>query len=238
MINVKNYSIGYKNKEILKDLNFTAKEGEVTVIMGPNGVGKTTFLKSLAGIVEYKGDLYKSGNISYLNQEIFSDNSFTVFETVLLGKIESLSIKVADDDIEDVNKILKLLNLSDFAKEKIKNLSGGQRQKVFIAQALLKEPDILLLDEPTSSLDIKNQYEILKIITELTKEKNLTTIISIHQMDLIERFADYIVVFHNKEIYSKGKKEDIFCEEMFRDVYGIKSEIETNGKRYMFNFDI
>lgn len=206
MIEVKNYNISYKNKNVLKNLNFLAKDGEVTMIIGPNGVGKTTFLKSLIGLVKYEGEVKKDGVISYLNQDIYSDNSFTVFETILLGKIKDLSLIVKDNDIKEVEDIIKLLKLEDFSNKKIKNLSGGERQKVFIAQSLMKNPDILLLDEPTSSLDIKNQYEILDVISKFTKEKNLTTIISIHQMDLIERFSDYIIVFNNKEVFSKGKK--------------------------------
>lgn len=238
MIEVKNYNISYKNENVLKNLNFLAKDGEVTMIIGPNGVGKTTFLKSLIGLVKYEGEVKKDGVISYLNQDIYSDNSFTVFETILLGKIKDLSLIVKDNDIKEVEDIIKLLKLEDFSNKKIKNLSGGERQKVFIAQSLMKNPDILLLDEPTSSLDIKNQYEILDVISKLTKEKNLTTIISIHQMDLIERFSDYIIVFNNKEVFSQGKKEDVFCDEMFEKVYGIKSKVEKNEDRFIFNFDV
>lgn len=236
MIETKNYYVGYE-KDILEDLNFTAKEGEMTVLMGPNGVGKTTLLKSIVGLIPHRGEIKTTGSISYLNQEIFNDNSFTVFETVLLGKVENLRLKVQDEDVEEVNEMLEMLNIKKFSDRKLNNLSGGERQKVFIAQALLKNPKVLLLDEPTSSLDIKNQYEILDIISKLTKKRNLTTLVSIHQMDLIERFGDNLIVLKDKKIFAQGTKEEVFCEEMFKEVYGLYAKIEKIEDRIMFYFN-
>ncbi|MBP2025605.1 ABC transporter ATP-binding protein [Peptoniphilus stercorisuis] len=236
MIETKNYYVGYE-KDILENLNFTAKEGEMTVLMGPNGVGKTTLLKSIVGLIPHRGEIKTTGSISYLNQEIFNDNSFTVFETVLLGKVENLRLKVQDEDVEEVNEMLEMLNIKKFSDRKLNNLSGGERQKVFIAQALLKNPKVLLLDEPTSSLDIKNQYEILDIISKLTKKRNLTTLVSIHQMDLIERFGDNLIVLKDKKIFAQGTKEEVFCEEMFKEVYGLYAKIEKIEDRIMFYFN-
>lgn len=236
MIEAKNYSVGYE-KNILENINFKAREGEMTILMGPNGVGKTTLLKSIVGIIPHKGEINTTGSISYLNQEIFNNNSFTVFETVLLGKVENLRLRITDEDVKEVNEMLEILNIKQFSDRKLNNLSGGERQKVFIAQALLKNPKVLLLDEPTSSLDIKNQYEILDVISELTKKKNLTTLVSIHQMDLIERFGDYLIVLKDKKIFAQGKKEEVFCENMFEEVYGLYAKIEKNKDRIMFYFN-
>ena len=169
MIRVKNFSFDYGERQIINSISFQAKPGEVTVLMGRNGAGKTTLMTSIVRShnqgrgKKISGEITTTGNISYLNQHTEGDLPFTVFETVMIGKVSKLGIRTTQEDIDDVNEVLDMLELQPLRDVAIRNLSGGQRQKVFIGQAMVKRPEILLFDEPTSALDIENQYRILHL---------------------------------------------------------------------------
>lgn len=237
MIDIKNLTINY-DKKIIDDVSFNIEPGKIHVLMGRNGAGKSSILNAISGLIAYQGDILTQGKISYLNQNINTKVNFTVFETIILGKVESLSFKLSKEDIKDTYEIMDLLDLREFKDKKLNKMSGGEVQKVLIAQALIKKPDILLLDEPVSALDIKNQYEILSIIKELTKKLNLTTLITLHQMELIERYADNIILIDDKKIYKMGDKYDIFTKKMFKEVYNIDANIEKIDNNLLFLFNI
>ena len=163
MIRVKDFSFDYGDRQIIKNISFQANPGEVTVLMGRNGAGKTTLMTSIIRSnnqgrgKKVTGDIETTGTISYLNQHTEGDLPFTVFETVMIGKVAKLGIRTTQEDVDDVNEVLDMLELQSLKDVAIRNLSGGQRQKVFIGQAMVKRPEILLFDEPTSALDIENQ---------------------------------------------------------------------------------
>ena len=237
MIDIRNLTINYDRK-IIDDISFKLDPGKVHVLMGPNGAGKSSILNAISSIIDYEGEIISDGSISYLNQNINSKVNFTVFETILLGKVASLNFRLRDEDVSDAYKIMDLLNLRKFENKKISKMSGGEVQKVLIGQALIKNPDILLLDEPVSALDIKNQYQILKTIKDLTKKLGLTTLITLHQMELVEKYADNIILLNDSKIYKIGDKYQVFTKEMFNQVYNIDADIKKVDENLLFIFNV
>lgn len=237
MIDIKNLTINY-DKKIIDDVSFNIEPGKLHVLMGRNGAGKSSILNAISGLVNYDGEIKTDGKISYLNQSINTNVNFTVFETIILGKVKSLNFKVSKEDIKDTYEIMDLLELREFENKKLNKMSGGEVQKVLIAQALISKPDILLLDEPVSALDLHNQYEILAIIKKLTHDLNLTTLITLHQMELIEKYADNIILINDKKIYAIGNKYKIFTKKMFDDVYNIDAIIKEVDDNLLFLFNI
>ena len=234
MIEAKNLSISYDRK-VIDDISFKIEEGKVNILMGRNGAGKSTILNAISGIKSYEGEIKTDGKVSYLNQNINSKAKFTVFETILLGKVADLSLKITKDDKKDVEKILDLLDIRKYKDKYINRLSGGEVQKVFIGQALVANPKILLLDEPVSALDLKNQYEIMRIIKDLTEKLSLTTLISLHQIGLIEKFADNIILIDNQKIYRQGPSKKVMDEDMFRDIFDMETDIrDFDGNRNIY----
>ena len=234
MIEAKNLSISY-DKNIIDDISFKIDEGKVNILMGRNGSGKSTILNAISGIKSYEGEIKTDGKVSYLNQNINSKAKFTVFETILLGKVANLSLRISKEDKKDAEKILDLLDIREYKDKYINKLSGGEVQKVFIGQALVANPKILLLDEPVSALDLKNQYDIMRIIKDLTEKLNLTTLISLHQIALIEKFADNIILIDNNKIYRQGPSKEVMDEVMFRDIFEMETDIrDFDGNRHIY----
>lgn len=170
--------------------------------------------------------------VSYLSQDNDCKVNLTVFEVVMLGRMGSMSFKVKDSDIAATNEILDRLNLQKFASRNITELSGGQRQLVFMAQALVKEPQILILDEPTSALDLHKQFDLLTLLKNLTEEHGFTTLVTLHHLDLAAAFADEIIVLKEGRVYAQGAPIDIFTESMMEDVYQVKTKIYVDNKGF------
>lgn len=234
MIKAKNLSISY-DRNIIDDISFSLEAGKVNILMGRNGSGKSTILNAISGIKSYEGEIETCGKVSYLNQNINSKVKFTVFETILLGKVADLSLRITEEDKKDVEEILDLLNIRDYRDKYINRLSGGEVQKVFIGQALVAKPKILLLDEPVSALDLKNQYEIMRIIKDLTIKLELTSLISLHQIALIEKFADNIILINDRKIYRQGTSKEVMDEKMFMDIFGMETDIrDFDGNRHIY----
>lgn len=248
MIRIKNFNYSYGKSKILDDISFSANSGEITAIVGSNGTGKSTLLKNLCGILKGKGKIFINDEdmgrysqkelakkISYLAQFNAIDADINVFEVILLGRIDNLGMNVPDKEIERVWEILRFLNIENLARRNIMHLSGGQRQIVFIGQALAREPEVLLLDEPTNNLDMQYTFKILDTIKKLTVKKNFTSLIVLHDLNLLESVADKVIVLHDKKLYAEGMVNDILNKEMFRDVYKMNVEFykTENGRNVM-----
>ncbi|MDR2649084.1 MAG: ABC transporter ATP-binding protein [Clostridiales bacterium] len=241
MIEISKLSFGYKgymSNKILNEINMTAYPGEITAIIGANGIGKSTILKNICGLLKGSGDIKICGknindysrkelasHISYLSQDTFSSALLSVFEVVLLGRVARLANNVSDDELVLVRDVLCRLNLEKYASRNIGELSGGQRQLVFIAQALLKNPKVLIMDEPTSNLDLYYQFQIMNLLKELTVTEQFTTLVSLHQLDLVARFTDKVIVLNDGCVYDYGMPEKILTAKTFRDVYRMNTEI-------------
>lgn len=244
-ISVENISFSYtKEREILKNVSFNLKDSESLFILGPNGTGKTTLLKCINHILKPTGgkvfinnkdnallsSYERAKTIGYVpqyNNNVFSMN---VIDTIMMGRIAFAGHKIKSNDKDIVFELIERLNLQKFAFKNINQMSGGERQRVFIARALAQEPKVMILDEPTSSLDLKNQMFTLELITDLAKKQNLSVIMTIHDLNLASLFADNIMILKDSEVYAYGKPIDILTEENVKNVYGVDSVVtEEDG---------
>lgn len=241
-LQIKNLSFGYKkNQMILNNINLEIKQGEILGILGPNGTGKTTFIKCINNIHKPNEGriLYDGNNIMNLSQlniakiiayvPQYTNNFFpmNVIDTVMMGRMPYVKKNYSDEDKEIVFSIIKKMNLEKFAFRNIKEMSGGERQRVFIARAMAQQPKIIILDEPTSSLDLYNQLFILHTITKLAKENNITIIMTIHDLNLASMFCDNILMLKDAHIFAHGKPESILTAENIYEIYKVKTEITT-----------
>ncbi len=241
-LQIKNLSFGYKkNQMILNNINLEIKQGEILGILGPNGTGKTTFIKCINNIHKPNEGriLYDGNNIMNLSQlniakiiayvPQYTNNFFpmNVIDTVMMGRMPYVKKDYSDEDKEIVFSIIKKMNLEKFAFRNIKEMSGGERQRVFIARAMAQQPKIIILDEPTSSLDLYNQLFILHTITKLAKENNITIIMTIHDLNLASMFCDNILMLKDAHIFAHGKPEGILTAENIYEMYKVRTEITT-----------
>ena len=235
ILEIKNLVCGYVEKEIIKQVSFSAKEGEFLGIIGPNGSGKTTLLRSITGLLKYwEGEvLYNGRNISKIPLREFAQNvavlpqilninfSFTVQQLVLMGRYPYLKKfqSISKKDLDIAKNSMSLTDISHLNERRVGELSGGEWQRVLIAQALTQEPKLLLLDEPTTHLDITHQIETLDLIKKLNKEKNLTIIVVLHDLNMASEYCEKIIMLENGEIYIEGTPEEVLTYKNIEEVY-------------------
>lgn len=225
------------DKEILKNISVDIEAGAFVSLLGINGAGKSTLLKNLNQILSpYKGTIYIRGEnlkhmkrsqlakkMAYVSQQNEAPQN-TVFDSILIGRVPYIKGKATKEDYAIVQEIIGRLNLNDYAMREATSLSGGEFQKVVLARALAQEPEILLLDEPTSNLDIRNQVEVMKLMKQYCKDKQISVIVSIHDMNLSLQFSDKYLMLKDGEVFKYGSKE-IITKENIRTVYGLDVDI-------------
>ncbi len=243
ILNVQGLNFAYNSVPILKNLSFQVNKGEFLGVVGPNGSGKSTLLKNLDRILKPQaGVIFIDNNdqkemhrreiakkIGYVPQREGNIFPTTVFETVLMGRKPHINWTESKEDKKIVAETLERLKLGKFALRDISQLSGGERQKVYIARALVQKPKILLLDEPTANLDLKHQIEVLNLLLE-TKRGGITIIVAIHDLNLALKYCDKIIILNEGKIFAKGGKE-ILSKENIEIVYGIKVSMIQRGNR-------
>ena len=242
-IKVNGIQYSYNSKPVLQDVSLQIEAGDILGVVGPNGSGKSTLIKCLdrilkpqAGSILIDGEDIKSLNmndlakkVGYVPQSEGSKFPITVFDVILMGRKPHLNWKASDKDLEIVANIISLLDIEEIAMREVGAISGGQRQKVIIARALAQEPDIILLDEPTSNLDLRHQLEVLNLVKEQT-ENGITAIVSIHDLNLASRYCDKFVMLKEGVIYAAGGPE-VLHPENIEPVYKVKvSTINNLGK--------
>lgn len=252
MLEVNHLAFGYGRDTILRDISFQAYPGQITAVIGPNGVGKSTILKCIAGLEKGTGDICFCGKnrkemnaeeisrtVSYLNQNSACEAQLNVYEVILLGLLNDLKFKVQEEDMRRVEEVIDLLSLHPYAHRKISELSGGQQQLVFIAQTLIKNPRILMMDEPTSALDLNKQFQLMELLQKITKENNLTTLVTLHHLDITAKYADRVIVVHDGSVYRNDDAEAVFTPEMLREVYCVNAEVytDTMGGKHIIAID-
>ncbi len=242
ILSVDDVEFSYQSKSVLKNVKFKVKRGEVVSVLGVNGAGKSTLLKCINRMLKpQKGAiLVDDFNLNTLNREEIAKrmayvsqsvngNYISVFDAVLLGRKPHIKWEVSKKDLEITGKILRLMNLEEHALRYTKELSGGELQKVVIARALVQEPQILLLDEPTNNLDLKNQMAVMKIIKDISKSQNISSIVVMHDLNLTLRFSDKFIMLKNGKIYSEGNS-DIINSKNILEVYDVNAYVDRyNG---------
>jgi iron complex transport system ATP-binding protein len=235
-ISIKDLTFSYKSNKILDNLNINVADSEIVSLVGPNGSGKTTLIKCIDRILKPSGSILLEGRevqkmtqqeiarqIGYVPQSSATPLATTVFDTVLMGRRPHIGWRVSDFDLDKVSDTLERLNLQDLAMRDFGQLSGGQKQKVLIARALVQEPAVLLLDEPTSNLDMKHQLDVLETISSMVKEKGISAVMAIHDLNLAARFSDKLVMLKKGVVYAAGSPIDLLSEKNISDVYGVEA---------------
>lgn len=246
MIEFKNFSFSYNKRKVIKDLNFSIIDNKINVILGKNGTGKSTLMKCVTKIYKkYQGEIYLDGVdikkikskdyiklISYLPQQIIP-SSITVFDTILLGRLPYSPIVYSQNDYQIVNKLLSDSNMNCFKNKSLDELSLGERQKVMILKALATDNKYLLLDEPTSSLDIENQFEIMNLLKNLTTKFNKTIFISIHDLNQATKYGDNFLFISKDYRYKVCQKEEIDTD-ILQDMFSVRFKKIKDEKNDIF----
>jgi len=241
-LEINNLSFSYNGFPALEGVKLELGPGEVLGIVGPNASGKSTLLKCMNRILKTKQntvliDGKDVGTIGlkelakmmgYVPQSSRNTFPFTVFDVVLMGRRPYIQWSLGDRDKEIVAQILEYLGIGNLAMRYFNELSGGEQQKVIIARALAQQPQILLLDEPTTSLDIRHQLEILCILRSLTQNKHCSVIVAMHDLNLASRFSDRMLILKKGCIFAVGNPESVITEENIEAVYGIKSRVTSS----------
>ncbi len=218
---------------------------EVLGIVGPNGSGKSTLIRCIDNILKPQQEsillngqevrrlsrIEIARHMGYVPQRAAHIFPTTVFDTVLMGRRPHASWRSSEQDVDRVVEILGLLEIEDFALRDFGELSGGEQQKVLLARALAQEADVLLLDEPTSNLDIRHQLEVMDILRNLVRERELSAIMAIHDLNLASRFSDKLVMLKDGKVYAAGESNDILNIENIREIYGIEVAVYKDSGR-------
>lgn len=232
---INNFSCGYGKKFKIYDINFSIKKGTFAGIIGPNGCGKTTLFKGIVGELKtLNGSVIldrknlanmqfkeKARNLAIVSQKIDNEN-INVTDYVLMGRIpykKYFSFFETKDDYLLAEKYMKMTNVWQFKDKNMNQLSGGQQQLVSIAKALTQEPNILLLDEPTSHLDITHQIQVLNLIQKLNKELQLSVLMIIHDLNLAGEYCDYLIMMNKGTVFTKNTPHNVLTYSNIENVY-------------------
>ena len=237
---IENLSVGYGQNKIVRDVNLTLSGGEIIALIGPNGTGKSTLLKGVSGLLPTGGRMYfesqesmpRDVSFAYMPQDTLTYSSLTVLEVILLGKLRSLGLRLPPSMIEEAQEALNKFGLEHLQTRSLGELSGGQRQIVYLAQALFRETPVLLLDEPTGALDLRFQLAVLEAVRAHTRSSKIVTVLALHDLTLASRFADRIVCLHDSRIVADGPPRQVLNRDLIRSVYGVDAEILDTEKGY------
>ena len=254
MLKIENLSCGYNSQFILSNINLQVKRGELLGIIGPNGAGKTTLIRAISRVIKpLKGNIFLQGeNIYRINLKDFfkkvaivsadldCKNIMKVKDFILLGRIphyQKFQFLESKRDLEVLEEVLRLTQTERFKERFLCELSSGEKQLVFIAQALAQESQLLILDEPVAHLDIAHQIEILDLLTRLNQELNLTIIMTLHNLNLASEYCQRIVLLSEGKIFKAGTPQEVISSEVIEKVYKTKVLVKENpltSKPYIF----
>lgn len=228
MISARDVTVRYGGRVAVDGVCLEARPGEVLAILGANGSGKTSLLRALAGVQKCGGAVvHGAASVGYMPQDNAVRAALTAFEVVLLGRLRSLTLRVGEGDLQAARAALAELGIADLASRAIGELSGGQRQLVFMAQVLAADPAILLLDEPTSALDIAHQLHVLDLLRTTTIRRGLTTVAVLHDLNAAARFSDRVALMAGGRLLCAGTAASVLTEALLREAYGVEVCVMT-----------
>ncbi|QSG12420.1 ABC-type cobalamin/Fe3+-siderophores transport system, ATPase component [Halapricum desulfuricans] len=243
-LEIRDLAFAYGDEPVLDGIDLTARSGELLGLLGPNGSGKSTLLQTLnrilepdAGSVRVAGDRVSeldrtalARRIGYVPQDEQGAFPATVFETILQGRRPHGGWSPGPDDRAAVEATIERLGLAEFTTRNVADLSGGQRQKVRLGRALVGDPPVLLLDEPTSALDLKHQLDVMELVVGHVRQRGVTGVVAIHDLNLAARYCDRVALLSDGEIYDVGGP-DVLSPETIRDVYGVEATVKDHRGR-------
>ena len=251
MIKLENISFSYnKKKEFIQDLSLEFKIGEITTILGPNGSGKSTLLHMMSTYLKPKsGKIYLGDKdlgklkqkeiakyISCVYQENEAPDDITVRDLVSFGRNIYSNVKKEDKEENKrmIDFALKATGIEEIQDKKVVNLSGGQKQRAFIAMSLAQNTEVLLLDEPTTYLDIYHQIEILEVVKSLNEKYNITIVMVLHDLNQAINYSHNIVIMKNGNLIKQGKATEVLNEQTIKDVYNVSGYIHKEDNEEIY----
>lgn len=243
-IRIENLTFGYDEEIILQDVNLVLDKPGLLCILGPNGVGKTTIVKNINKLLKPTGGhVYINGKdvahmslldiaktLAFVPNSSSTVFSMTVGEFILMGRHPRAGYTTSDRDIQIVDEAIKLLGLEEFANRDVRQLSAGQTQRVMIARGLVQEPDILILDEPTSNLDVKYQMDVMRFLKAYARDRQILVVMVCHDLNITAAYADRVILMYGKNVYADGTAKEVLTTENIKTVYKVNAEVsDFNG---------
>ena len=242
MLESRNMTVAYRRQQVICNASATLASGVLTAIIGPNGAGKSTFFKAAAGLLPSAGTVElrgrplcprsRLGTIVYMAQDIAVTSSLTLLEVVLLGRLRSLGLSVPRTLVAEAGAALDRFGLGPLQSRTLGEVSGGQRQLVFLAQALFRQPQALLLDEPTAALDLRHQLVVLETVARYARDHDISVGIAMHDLSLAAQFAEHIVCLSAGAVEAAGPPAAVLNPDLLRRLYGVEAEVWRTGSGF------
>ncbi|WP_374420211.1 ABC transporter ATP-binding protein [Chromobacterium sp.] len=234
-LSIHQLSVSYGKRQVIRALDVPClRAGDITALLGPNGSGKSTLLRALAGLQHSSGDVRldqralsrQRGEVAYLPQTLPPSVHLSVFESLMVaGQATAAGLSRRHDD-QQVFALLQSLGIEQLALRYLDQLSGGQRQLVGIAQALIREPVVLLLDEPLSALDLNYQFHVMDLLRRETRRRGMVTVIVLHDLNVALRHCDRVLMLKDGALQANGAPDEVIDSQSLRRVYGVSGRVE------------
>ena len=238
MLKLENVHIKRGDYTVADNISLTLQNGKVYSILGPNGTGKSSLMKTVFGEVVHTGRIsygdevlskihlqHWRKRIGYMPQDTAAEASLTALEVVLLGRMDALHMHVGDELLHEAAGIMAELGIGHLAHRDVMRLSGGQRQLVMFAQVMLRRPEILMLDEPVSALDMHHQLNLLERVAAYTREHNLVTLMVLHDLSLAAQFCDSVILLGGGKVQAEGRPQEVLNAELIGNLYKVDIEL-------------
>ena len=239
-LQIRDFNAGYPKRPVIRNLNVPMlPRGKITVLLGPNGSGKSTLLRSLAGLNRAEGQLMLDGHdlmprpfarraeqVVYLPQTLPAGVHLHVLESIIVAQRASGGKSKISDGTDKVMTLLRQLGIEHLALSYLDQLSGGQKQLVGLAQSLIRQPSLLLLDEPLSALDLNYQFHVMDLVRKETQKRNIVTVVVVHDINIALRHGDRVLMLKDGNLIADGEPEEVITADSLARVYGVRGRIE------------